>query len=49
MLYNYATKIAIEDSNNYNMDINPGPKTTHMCSCGCEDPSKCTCGFKDRL
>lgn len=49
MLYNYATKIAIEDSNNYNMDINPGPKTTHMCTCGCEDPSKCTCGFKDRL
>lgn len=49
MLYNYATKIAIEESNNYNMDINPGPKTTHMCTCGCDDPSKCTCGFRDRL
>ena len=55
MLYNFATKIAIEESNNYIMDIDgnlipdPGkPDTNHLCTCGCEDESKCTCGWKDR-
>lgn len=55
MLYNYATKIAVENSNNYNMDvdgniINPDvPSTKHQCSCGCEDETTCTCGWKDKL
>lgn len=55
MLYNFATKIAIEESNNYIMDIDgnlipdPGkPDTNHLCTCGCEDESECTCGWKDR-
>lgn len=56
MLYNYATKIAVEDQNNYKLDINgkypetdTKPSTKHMCTCGCEDESQCTCGWKDRL
>lgn len=56
MLYNYATKIAVEDQNNYKLDINgqypetdAKPSTKHMCTCGCEDESQCTCGWKDRL
>lgn len=56
MLYNYATKIAVEDQNNYKLDINGNypeedstPSTKHMCTCGCEDESQCTCGWKDRL
>ena len=55
MLYNFATKIAIEESNNYTMDIDgnlvpdPGkPDTNHLCTCGCEDESECTCGWKNR-
>ena len=55
MLYNFATKIAIEESNNYIMDIDgnlipdPGkPDTNHLCTCGCEDETECTCGWKDR-
>ena len=54
MLYNYATKIAVEDSNNYKLDANgnysePKPSTKHRCTCGCTDPSKCTCGWKDKI
>lgn len=56
MLYNYATKIAVEDQNNYKLDINgqypetdTKPSTKHMCTCGCEDESQCTCGWKDRV
>ena len=54
MLYNYATKIAVEDSNNYKLDANgnypePKPSTNHRCTCGCTDPSKCTCGWKDKI
>ena len=56
MLYNFATKIAIEDSNNYKLDIDGNlvseeakPSTNHLCECGCEDESKCTCGWKDKL
>lgn len=54
MLYNYATKIAVEDSNNYKLDANGNypelkPSTEHRCTCGCTDPSKCTCGWKDKL
>ena len=55
MLYNFATKIAIEESNNYIMDIDGNlipdpakPDTNHLCTCGCEDESECTCGWKDR-
>ena len=55
MLYNFATKIAIEESNNYTMDIDGNlipdsgkPDTNHLCTCGCEDESECTCGWKDR-
>lgn len=54
MLYNYATKIAVEDSNNYKLDANgnypePKPSTNHRCTCRCTDPSKCTCGWKDKI
>ena len=55
MLYNFATKIAIEESNNYTMDIDGNlvpdsgkPDTNHLCTCGCEDESECTCGWKNR-
>ena len=56
MLYNFATKIAIEDNNNYEMDIDgklipekQKPATNHLCECGCDDESECTCGWKDKI
>lgn len=56
MLYNYATKIAIEDSNNYTLNANgelestsAKPYTNHLCTCGCTDEKDCTCGWADKI
>lgn len=56
MLYNYATKIAVEESNNYKLDANGDlvientkPATNHLCTCGCTDEKECTCDWKDKL